>query len=205
LYSENVAVDGYLGNGKFNLDNQRHFAFGANVIGTMSGNTTGQQTMAGLSTSYQADLGRFNVSPFFNLDYIKTTIKSYNESGSNVDTNLMALHYGDRSVTSLTSSLGGRLSTTYGYDWGTLQPSARLAAVREYQNNATQFTNELVLTPGTGFLVATDAPDRNYLSLGLGVSAALNGGTQLFLDYEKRTQDKLLSSWAVSLGALVEF
>jgi len=37
------------------------------------------------------------------------------------------------------------------------------------------------------------------------VAAALDGGAQLFLDYEKRTQDRLLSSWAVSLGALVEF
>lgn len=205
LYSENVTVDGYLGKGKLNLDNQRQFVFGANVSGMMSGKTTGQQTMAGLSTSYQADLGRFNVSPFFNLDYIKTTINSYNESGSNVDTNLMALHYGDRGVSSLTSSLGGRLSTSYGYSWGTLQPSARLAAVHEYQNNATQSNNELVLTPGTGFLVATDAPDRNYLNLGVGVSAALNGGTQLFLDYDKRAQDRLLSSWAVSAGVLVGF
>jgi outer membrane autotransporter protein len=117
----------------------------------------------------------------------------------------MELHYGDRSTISFTSSLGARVSTSYGYDWGTLQPSARLAAVHEFQNKSRQLTNELVSTPGTGFQVTTDSPDRNYLNLGLGVSAALNGGTQLFLDYEKRTQDKLLSSWAINLGALMEF
>jgi outer membrane autotransporter protein len=97
------------------------------------------------------------------------------------------------------------VSTSYGYDWGTLQPLARLAAVHEFQNNAKQISNELVITPGTGFTVSTDAPDRNYLDLGLGMSAALNGGTQLFIDYDKRAQDKLLSSWAVSLGVLTEF
>jgi uncharacterized protein with beta-barrel porin domain len=205
LYSERVAVDGYLGYGKLKLDNQHQFAFGSLISGTMSGNTTGSQTMAGLSASYQTDVGRFNLAPSFNLDYIKTSINAYNERGSNVNTNLMALHYGDRSVTSLTSSLGGRVSTPYGYDWGTLVPSARLAAVHEFQNRTRQISNELVLTPGTGFLVATDAPDRNYLISGLGVSAALNGGTQLFFDFEKRMQDRLLSSWAVSLGGLVEF
>ena len=205
LYSESIAVDGYLGYGKLNFDNQRQVVSGSNISGAMSGNTTGQQTMAGLSASYQTDVGRFNLAPSFNLDYIKTGINAYNESGSNYNTNLMALHYGDRSVTSLASSLGGRLSTSYGYDWGALLPSARLAAVHEFQNRTRQISNELVITPGAGFLVETDSPDRNYLNLGLGVAAALNGGAQLFLDFEKRSQDRLLDSWAVSIGALVEF
>ena len=81
----------------------------------------------------------------------------------------------------------------------------RLAAVHEFQNKSQQISNELVVTPGAGFLVQTDSPDRNYLNVGLNMVAALNGGAQLFLDYDKRTQDKLLSSWAVSLGGLFEF
>jgi hypothetical protein len=77
--------------------------------------------------------------------------------------------------------------------------------VHEFQNNVQHISNELVITPGYGFQVTTDSPDRNYLLSGVGVSAALNGGTQLFFDFEKRSQDRLLSNWAVSLGALVEF
>ena len=205
LYSESVSVDGYLGYGKLNLDNQRQLVFGSQISGTMTSSATGQQTMAGMSASYQMEVGRFNFAPSLNLDYVKTSINSYNDSGSNVNASLIALHYGDRKVTSLTSSLGGRLSTSYGYDWGSFQPSARLAAVHEFQNRTRQISNALVLAPTTPFSVETDAPDRNYLNLGLGVSAALNGGTQLFLDYDKRAQDKLLSSWAVSLGVLTEF
>lgn len=207
LISENSAVDGYLGYGKLKLENQRYFVASPTISGTMSGNTTGQQTMAGLSVSHQSAVGRFSLAPSFNLDYIKTTIKSYNESGigNNPYFTFLALHYGDRSVTSLTSSLGGRLSTSYGYDWGALIPSMRLAAVHEFQNKSRQLSNELVLTPGSGFSVETDSPDCNYLNIGLGVTAAMNGGAQLFLDYEKRTQDKLLRSWAVSLGGLFEF
>jgi uncharacterized protein YhjY with autotransporter beta-barrel domain len=205
LFSESVAIDGYLGNGNLKLDNQRQVAIGSKIFGTMSGNTTGRQIMAGLSASYQKDVGRFSLAPSLNLDYIKTSINGYNESGSNYNTNLLALHYGDRSVTSLTSSLGGRLSTSYGYGWGALIPSARLAAVHEFQNRTRQISNELLITPGASYLVETDAPDRDYLIVGLGVSAALNSGSQLFLDYEKRTQDKLLSSWSVSIGALMEF
>lgn len=204
LPSDKVSVDGYLGYGKLDTNSQRQFAFGP-IFGTMSGATSGQQFMAGMSSSYQADVGRFNVSPFFNLDYIKTDFKGYNESGSNVNTNLMALHYGDRSTTSFTSSLGGRVGTSYGHDWGALMPSVHLATVHEFRNNAQQLYNELITTPGTGFQVATDAPVRNYLISGLGVVAALNSGTQLYFDFEKRSRDRLLSNWAVSLGVLKEF
>jgi len=199
--SENTSVDGYLGYGNLSFDSQRLVVFGPIILGMASGNTTGKQVLAGMSVSYQKDIGRINLSPFINLDYIKTSITGYSESG----TTLMELHYSDRSTISFTSSLGARVSSSYGYDWGALQPSMRLAAVHEFQNNAKQIYNELVITPGIGLLVSTDAPDRNYLNLGLGVSAALNGGTQLFLDYDKRAQDKLLSSWAVSAGVLVGF
>lgn len=201
LPSEKISVDGYLGYGAVNFDSQRKIIFGTLISGTASGNTTGRQAMAGLSSAYLAKLGKITVSPFFNLDYIKTDIRGYNESGT---TNL-ELHYGDRSTISSTASLGARLSQSYPFKWGSLTPSVHGAGVHEFQNNASQISNELVITPGTGFLVETDAPDRDYFLSGLGVVAALNSGTQLFLNYEKRSGDSLLDSWAVSLGLLKEF
>jgi len=202
--SESTAVDGYLGYGKVNFDSQRHIAIVVGlggISGTTTGSTSGKQIMAGLSASHQKDFGRVNLAPFINFDYIKTSIDGYNETG----TTTVEMHYSDRSAISFTGSLGGRISISYDYDWGALLPSARLGAVHEFQNKSKQIGNELVSAPGSGFLVETDSPDRNYLNLGLGVAAAFNGGTQMFLDYEKRTQDKLLSSWAVSLGVLTEF
>ncbi|HLY95841.1 MAG TPA: autotransporter outer membrane beta-barrel domain-containing protein, partial [Sideroxyarcus sp.] len=216
LASESTAVDGYLGYGKLSTDSRRYVNFGA-ISGPITSSTTGRQAMAGMSVSYQKDLGRANLSPFINLDYIKTTFNGYSETGTvvpdptpasggaNMGTSLLALRYGDRSVISFTSSLGARLGTTYSYDWGTLAPGARLATVHEFQNKARQLNNELVLTPGVSMSVATDAADRNYLLSGLGVVAALNGGAQLFLDFEKRMQDRLLNTWSLSLGGLVEF
>lgn len=198
--TENVAVDGYLGYGKSDFNSQRNVLFGP-LSGMTSGSTTGNQFMAGLSASYQKDFGRVNLSPFVNLDFIKTNIGGYNESG----TTTLEMRYGNRSAISLISSLGGRVSTSYGHEWGSLIPSARLAFVHEFQNRASQFNAELVSTPGTGIMLTTDSADRNYLSAGLGVAAALNGGTQLFLDYEKITQDRLLNSWAISAGVLLEF
>lgn len=201
LPSDDVAVDGYFGHGKLNLDGSRHVVFGTTISGTATGGTTGNQSMAGMSISYQKDIGRLNFAPFLSFDYIKTSIDGYNETGNTT----LEMHYGDRRVISSTSNIGARLGTSRSFSWGSLLPSMRLAAVHEFQNKSQQISNELVVTPGAGFLVQTDSPDRNYLNVGLNMVAALNGGAQLFLDYDKRTQDKLLSSWAVSLGGLFEF
>lgn len=201
LPSDNFSVDGYLGYGQIKLDSERHVVFGTVINGIASGNTTGKQIMGGFSASYQRDFGRVNVSPFINLNSIKTTFDGYNETG----TTTLELRFNERKSLSTTGSVGARASTAHGYRWGSLSPSVRVAAVHEYQNNAVQISNELVLTPGAGFLVATDSPDRNYLSAGAGVAAGLNNGTQLFLNYETRVKDKFLTSWAVSGGVLMEF
>ncbi|MFA6903711.1 MAG: autotransporter outer membrane beta-barrel domain-containing protein [Gallionellaceae bacterium] len=201
LPSEKISVDGYLGYGIVNFDSQRKIVFGTLISGTASGSTLARQAMAGISTAYHSKLGNVSVSPFINLDYIKTDIKGYNETG----TTLLELHYGDRSTISSTASLGARLSQSYPFKWGSLSPSLHGAGVHEFQNNANQIYSELVITPGAGIFVATDEPDRDYFLSGLGVTAALNSGTQLFLNYERRSGDSLLDSWAVSLGLLKEF
>jgi outer membrane autotransporter protein len=201
LHSESVAVDGYMGYGKIELDSARRVVFGTAINGTAIGNTKGQQILAGFSASYQQDFGSVNLSPFFGIDAIETRFDGYNETG----TTTLELHFGDRKTRSVTSSVGVRATTSHGFEWGSLSPSLRFAAVHEFQNNATQINNELVITPGAGFLVTTDEPDRNYVNAGLGIAAGLNSGMQLFLNYEKRIGDKLLDTWAVSGGLLMEF
>ena len=197
---EKVSVDGYLGYGVVNFDSQRRVFFNS-PLGTASGSTSGRQNMAGLSTAYQSKFGSVNVAPFINLDYIKTDIKGYNETGRTT----LELRYGDRNTISTTASLGLRLSQSYNFNWGSLNPTLHGAGVHEFKNNSTLINNELVLTPGAGILVATDEPDRDYFLSGLGFAAALKSGTQLFLNYERRSGDSLLDSWAVSLGLLKEF
>jgi uncharacterized protein YhjY with autotransporter beta-barrel domain len=203
MVSEETAIDGYLGFGKIDFNGQRHVAFdyGAGIFGTTASNTAGRQELAGMSVSTRKALGQINLSPFISLDYIKTKINGYTETG----TTTLEMRYGNRRVASLTSSLGARAETDYGYTWGVLLPSIRLVTVHEFQNNSQQLSTELASTPGFGFAVFTDAPDRNYLIAGVGITAAMNSGAQIFIDYEKRNQDRLMRSWAASAGVLVGF
>lgn len=218
LASDEVSFDAYLGFGKLDLESSRSVNFDP-IIGVTNGNTSGKQQLAGVSVRYLGYFGSVGVSPFANFDYIKTSINGYNEIGSaklcpdpfipsntfSCGSELLALRYGERSVTSSTGSIGVQLDASYEYKWGALLPMVRVTAVHEFQNKIRKVGNELVYTPGAGLVVETDEPDRNFLNLGFGLVAAMNGGAQFFLDYEKHTQDKLLSNWAVSLGGLFEF
>lgn len=198
--TEYASIDGYLGYGNIKLDSMRNVVYGS-ITGSASGNTVGRQLMGGISASYTTDIGRVSLSPYLSLDSIKSDFDGYDETGNT----LFELHFSDRTVLSTTSSLGARISSSINYAWGSLAPSISIAAVHEFQNKSRQISNELVITPGTGFMVETDSPDRDYFNLGMGIATALNSGAQLFLSYEKRTQDKLLSSWAVGIGGLFVF
>jgi uncharacterized protein YhjY with autotransporter beta-barrel domain len=200
LPADRIAVDGYLGYGKNELDSQRRVIYGL-IDGTSSGNFTGTQLMGGLSVSYLMDWDGGSVSPFISLDSVESTTAGYNETG----TTGLELHIRDSKSVSTTSSVGAQASTTHGFQWGSLSPSVRVAAVQEHQNNAQVRPIELVSAPGVGINVQTDSPDRNYLNAGVGMVAGLNGGTQLFLNYERRVKDELLNSWAASAGVLMEF
>ncbi|MBI5890664.1 MAG: autotransporter outer membrane beta-barrel domain-containing protein [Nitrosomonadales bacterium] len=205
------SIDGYLGYAKLNLDNQRNVDI-ALVQGVINGSTSGSQRMAGMSASYQHDAGRYSVAPFLSLDFIKTGLREYTETGStvmqglvNIGTSTLALRHFERSRTSFTSSLGMRFGASSTHDWGVLEPSVRFAAVHEFKNKPQQINNELVSSPGYGMSLQTDALDCNYLNLGVGMAAALDNGVLLFFDFDKRAKDQLLSNWSVSVGGVVEF
>lgn len=200
LPAQKIVLDGYLGYGVLSQDSRRRVVFGT-IDSTVSGDTSGRQTLAGISTAYRGQWGRLDFSPFINATYVKTNISAYDETG----TTLLELHYGDRAVTSVTTGYGLRLSAAYNFKWGSLAPGLKLMGVHEFQNDATLIRNELVITPGAGIQVATDAPDRDYLLWGVNCVAAISGRTQLFLDYERRSADDFLSGGAVSIGLIKEF
>jgi len=156
--------------------------------------------MAGVSAAYQASLGQVSLAPFFNFDYNKTNINGYNENG----TTLLELHYGDRSAISATGSLGARRAphtVMHG------EVCSHRCAWRRCMNSEQCQPDQQRAGEHTRYWISgcNGCAGPQLFNRRIRVTAALNGGTQLFLDYEKRNQDRLLDSWAVSLGVLVEF
>jgi uncharacterized protein YhjY with autotransporter beta-barrel domain len=200
LASNRLTIDGYLGYGKSLLENQHRLVFGF-TSGTVKGETSARQILAGLSAGVQADIGTVSFSPFAGFDFIKSDFDSYSETG----VTSLEFRYADRQALSSTGRLGMRAEKAGYFGWGALNVSARVTGVHEFHNESKTIRNELVVAPGVGFSIQTDESDADYVNLGVGVSATLNGGGQLFIDYEKRARDRLLEDWAVSLGGLFEF
>ena len=77
--------------------------------------------------------------------------------------------------------------------------------VHEPKDDARQISQTLVVAPISPLFVETDAPERYYVLLGLGITAALHGSTQIYLDYEQQISHDFLDTWTVSAGLLAEF
>ena len=208
--TDNSYVDGYVGFSNVDLKNSRVISFqGSSAVTVSFGGTTtssfsAAQTLMGVSSGYDWQLDDVTLGGFVGFDYIRTVVDAYTEAG----TTLLELRFPEQITYSSLLSLGGRVSTTMSERWGYLVPNASLVAVREYRDDGRTITSELSNFPTasfTQFQVTTDAPDRNYLLLGFGVSAALNSGTQLFAQYEQRLAHDYLDTWSLSLGVLAEY
>lgn len=206
--SATAYVDAYIGTTQLSFDSVRTIVFntdgGAPIIG-IDGEATadfdGTQTLLGLSAGKDWNLDATSYGVFFNFDYSDTEIDAYDESG-NTNTELSTP---DQTTKSELASIGVRLSHTVNQGWGVLVPNARVALVHESRDDARSIDKSLVITPGNVFTVDTDEPDRDYALIGVGVTAALNSGTQIFVDYEQTARHDFLDTWAVSIGILAEF
>ena len=130
--------------------------------------------------------GDWIYGPYARLTHIDVDIDGYEESGA-VGLNLKVEN---QSIESLTTAIGVQATFPQGKDWGVLVPQARVEWVHEYDDDSrtveSNYINEIVPTGGdaSALTAETDSPDRDYLTIGLGISTVYKGGSQAFLLYE---------------------
>ncbi len=190
----------YLGSGRGTLDATRRAVMGT-ISGTVTSSTDTAQTLAGLSGGYNWYSGALSIAATTAVDYLKSRTDGTREMG----TTGLEFDYPAQYTTSLTGSLGTRASYRASYAWGAIVPSLRAAYVHEFKDNSRVISPRLVINPAATFDFNTDAPDRNYLVAGGGVTIEAGRGAQLFVDYEKRSGHRFIETWAASLGAIFEF
>lgn len=207
---ENAYIDGYIGLTSLEFSGLRKLviegepadAFG--FSGAATSDFDGNQTLLGISGGYDWYYGNLSVGPYMSIDYNKTDVDGYDEQGT---TNL-ELRYPDQTTHSRLSALGVNLKYAYGYDWGYLVPSFSIAWMHEAKDDARSFDVRLLALPAVDpstLQLQTDAPDRDYGLISLGVVAAMNKGVQLFATYEQSMGHDFLDTWVISTGLLAEF
>lgn len=193
---KNASIRGYLGFRDLEYDATRQLRFGG-ITGTTTSDAGGDQWVFGVSGSFDRELGAWTLGHFINLDYASTDIGGYTERGNTG----LEMIYADQSTRSLVSTLGLRLSRT----WGRVTPELRVGWVHQYENDARNIQTRLALSPDSVFTITTDDPDRDHFVGGIGAVVETGGKLQVFFDYERIEGHEYLDSWSLSAGVLGEF
>ncbi|MBD9357173.1 autotransporter domain-containing protein [Methylomonas albis] len=159
----------------------------------------------GFSLGFGKDfaLQSFVINPYLRLDYSKTKVDSYRESGGGG----LAMEFAGQSIDSATSTIGGQASNAISTSWGVLSPGVRFEWVHQYLDESRLIQARFSqAAAGTGrFSVKTDTPDRDYFNIGTSLALSLPEGRAGFLRYEYRLGQAYITDHTIELGARIPF
>jgi len=199
---ENIFFNGYIGWAGSKIKGNRQF-IGLNGIDEINAKykTDADNFVIGISAFYDLYLGAFTFSPELSLDNSNTWIGGFSETNAGPGN----LKVGDQSINSLISRTGFSSSYAWSQSWGVVIPQFRFYHYHEYSNDTRTVDVSLLNEPDKINGSDTDAPDRDYLTFALGVSAVMPHGVQLYIDYEKTLLHDYINSYTVNGGVRFAF
>jgi outer membrane autotransporter protein len=207
--SEAFYVDAHVNYTRNDFDTRRRIFEPSNNVAiptidrTASGSTKGDQVTAGLSAGYNIKREALTITPFARLEYLDLNIDGYTESGAiGLD-----LQVDKQSVTSVQSALGVQLAYAISSEAGVYVPQLHLEWNHEFDNGSRSITARYAHDPFnlSTFSVPTNTPDRNFFTLGAGVSSVMRNGVSLFVDVQTVLGYDQLDIWGITAGARMEF
>lgn len=199
-YVDSFYVDGIVTFGWNDYETNRRIVYtipatnrvGAPVPGTTAvnqtarGETDGAQYAVSVGAGYDLAHRGWTFGPFVRLEYLRLDVDAYQEQITNTAPGFgLALAFEEQEVESLVSVLGGQASYALSTGFGVLLPQLRLEWRHEFKNDRRTITSRFVNDPTrTPLLLVTDGPDRDFFTLGAGLSAIFRGGVAAFVYYE---------------------
>lgn len=167
-----------------------------------SGDTHGNQFAISVGTGYDFRLGRLTLGIQGRVNYINVDIDSLKESGAGIyDLNIKS-----QNIQSLTTFLGPQVSYNFNLPWAILSPTVKAEWVHEFLNNSRAVQGALMADPSaTVFSFQTDNPVRNYMNLGVGLTATFKHGISAFFYYQGILGYSNFTSNSFTAGIRVEF
>ncbi len=167
-----------------------------------SSNSNANVLNLGALAGYDQPVGRFLIGPRVGVNYSRTHISDYSETGGGG----IGLRYNDQFIHSLQSTVGLQGSTTYSMPFGVLVHQVNADYVHEFANSqrfiGVQFTEDLRATP-TRFAFQNEVPVRNYAYVGTGLVAVLPNGWQPFVNFRAMVGNSQFDNYAGTFGVRV--
>ncbi|MEN8130590.1 MAG: autotransporter outer membrane beta-barrel domain-containing protein [Pseudomonadota bacterium] len=172
------------------------------IDATASATTDSDQISLAGTVGYEFSRDAMTFGPYLRGDYLDVDIDGYTESGAGG----LNLVIDKQSLKSLTSALGGQLSYSLSQNFGIVVPHGRLEWIHEFEDASRSISARYLHNVNNTFWTApSDDPDRDYFTLGIGVSTVFRGGIQAFLDYQTLLAKQDINEHVFTLGGRYEF
>jgi len=211
--SDSFYLEGYLGYGQSNLDQERNIDFlinGNQFRSSFLASPDGDQLFAALGGGWEYDATNgAQLSLFGRFEYLDGSIDGYSERESGGATG-MAVAVNSQDIESLTSNLGAQLRMGFSMGWGVLMPHLRAEWIHEFKDDRPIISAFYLgnLDPNRGNMrFYGEEIDQDYARLGLGLTAYFKQGLSGFVSYDSilSKQNYSQHDWNLGLRYEVKF
>jgi outer membrane autotransporter protein len=170
------------------------------------GDTNANQFSFSVGAGYEFHAAGFTFGPVFHVNYLTLDIDGYREQAENTGAGSgWALEIDSQDVDSLTTILGGEVSYAISTGFGVLLPQFRVEWGHEFADDSRLITARFVNDPqGQAIRFATDRPDRDFVNIGVALSATFQRGIAAFISYETVLALEDVTRHGITLGVRIE-
>jgi outer membrane autotransporter protein len=207
-YVDTWYVDGFIAYGSIDYDSTRNIFIpsrgGAMAINaSATAKPDGDQWSASIGAGRSFDMAPYTITPTARLGYIWVKNKAFTEDEPN---NGLGLAVDSRTIESLQSALGGKVSTTVNSSVGVFGPYVTANWLHEFKNDTPSITSKYIADPlNTFFAIPTASPTRDYAVVAVGTSATLPNNLSGFAQLSGAIGLKNESNYGFVLGLRKQF
>ena len=207
-YVDDWYVDGFVAYGHVDYDSTRTiFIPSASAVPPINTSATakpnGDQWSASIGVGRNFESGALIITPAARLGYIWVKNKAFSEDEP---VNGLGLAVDSRTIRSLQSALGGKVSTNVNTSTGVFGPYFSAYWMHEFKNDSPSIISKYVNDPfNTLFAIPTANPTRNYAVLTVGSTATFPNNFSGFLHFSAAAGLQDATNYAVVLGARKQF
>jgi outer membrane autotransporter protein len=207
-YKDDWYFDGLVGYGWINYDTERVINIpsttsvpGINTRATASPN--GNQWSVVVGGGYNFVREATTITPFLRLGYLWVKNDAFSENEPNFG---LGLAVDERTVDSLQSALGARISHAIGTGFGVVTPYVSAQWNHEFKSDQSSITSKYVNDPfNIFFTIPVEDAGSDYAIFTLGLSGQFERGIAAFIQYGGTAWLKNVSNQTVSVGVRIPF
>jgi outer membrane autotransporter protein len=213
-HADSWYMDGILSWGQNTYDVERHVRYTlTGPFGTTTIDNTGHAEGDGDSLTVALSVGRdFNKNgwgfgPYLRAMYTKMDFDPMSEEfDQSLPGSGFALELDTRTVTSVTSTLGAKLTHANSASWGVWIPHVQLEWQHEFMDDPAEVEARFLFDPlGTPFTIHGDPIDTDFFRFGVGMSFVMTHGRSGFFYYERLISRERFSQNSLAIGIRLEF